>query len=179
MNRLLIVFLGLMVSIALVMPVSLQAKDDALSIGYIDLAKIFDQYEKTKDSDRDLEVEWQGKQSEIKTLREEITRFKDELELLSESAKVKKQEIIDSKIKELQGFTKEIQDELTSERNEIVRQILKDIDTIINKYGESNGYDLILNERVLLYRAEGLDLTDKIVKILNDKYKKEFSARRA
>lgn len=172
MNKLLIVFLGLMVSIVLVMPVSLQAKGDALNVGYIDLAKIFDQYEKTKDSDRNLEAEWQGKQSEIKTLREEITRLKDELELLSESSKGKKQEVIDSKIKELQDFTKEIQDELTGERNEIVSQILKDIDGIINQYGESNGYDLILNERVLLYSAEGLDLTDKIVKILNDKYKK-------
>ena len=171
MNKLLIVFLGLMVSIALVMPVSLQAKDDALSIGYIDLAKIFDQYEKTKDSDKNLETEWQGKQSEIKELREEITRLKDELEVLSDAAKAKKQEIVDSKIKELQGITKEIQDELTGERNEIVRQILKDIDTVINKYGESNGYDLILNERVLLYHAEDLDLTSDIVKILNDKYK--------
>ena len=172
MNKLLIVFLGLMVSIALVMPVSLQAKDDVLSIGYIDLAKIFDQYEKTKDSDKDLEVEWQGRQGEIKASREEITRLKDELEVLSEAAKAKKQEIIDDKIKELQGFTKEIQDELTSERNEIVSQILKDIDTTINQYGKSNGYDLILNERVLLYHAEGLDLTGEIVKILNDKYKK-------
>ncbi len=172
MNKLLIVFLGLMVSIALVMPVSLQAKGDALSIGYIDLAKIFDQYEKTKDSDKNLEVEWQGKQGEIKALREEITRLKDELEVLSESAKGKKQEVIDSKIKKLQDFTKEIQDELTGERNEIVSQILKDIDATIKQYGESNGYDLILNERVLLYRTEGLDLTDKIAKILNDKYKK-------
>lgn len=170
MNKLLIVFLGLMVSVALVMPVRVQAKSDALSIGYIDLAKIFDQYEKTKDSDKNLETEWQGKQTEIKELREEITRLKDELEVLSEAAKLKKQEVVDSKIKELQDITKEIQDELTGERNEIVRQILKDIDTVINQYGESNGYDLILNERVLLYRAEGLDLTDKIVKILNDKY---------
>jgi len=161
-----------MVSIALVMPVRVQAKDDALSIGYIDLAKIFDQYEKTKDSDKNLEVEWQGRQSEIKALREEITRLKDELEVLSEAAKGKRQEVIDTKIKELQDFTKEIQDELTSERNEIVSQILKDIDAIINQYGKSNGYDLILNERVLLYRTEGLDLTGKIVKILNDKYKK-------
>ena len=172
MNKLLIVFLGLMVSIALVMPVSLQAKDDALSIGYIDLAKIFDQYEKTKDSDKDLEVEWQGRQSEIKELREEITRLKDELEVLSEDAKAKKQDVIDSKIKELQNFTKEIQDELTGERNEIVRKILEDIDAVINQYGKSNGYDLILNERVLLYRTEDLDLTGEIVKILNDKYKK-------
>ena len=170
MNKLLIVFLGLMVSVALVMPVRVQAKGDTLSVGYIDLAKIFDQYEKTKDSDKNLETEWQGKQGEIKELREEITRLKDELEVLSEAAKAKKQEVVDSKIKELQDVTKEIQDELTGERNEIVRQILKDIDTVINQYGESNGYDLILNERVLLYRAEGLDLTDKIVKILNDKY---------
>ena len=171
MNKLLIVFLGLILSMALVMPARVQAEGGALTIGYIDLAKIFDQYEKTKDSDKNLETEWQDKQTEIKALREDITRLKDELELLSESAKGKKQEIIDSKIKELQDFTKEIQDELTSERNEIVRQILKDIDTVINQYGESNGYDLILNERVLLYHSEGLDLTDKIVKILNDNYK--------
>ncbi len=172
MSRLLVVFLGVMVSIALIMPVTLEAKEDVLNLGYIDLAKIFDQYEKTKDSDKDLEAEWQGKQSKVEELKKEITRLKDELEVLSESVKAKKQGIIDGKIRELQEFTKEIQDELTSERNEVVSQILKDIDTVIEEYGKDNGYNLIFNERVLLYHAEGLDLTDKIVKILNDNYKK-------
>ena len=147
MNRLLVVFLGVMVSIALIIPVTLEAKEDALNVGYIDLAKIFDQYEKTKDSDKDLEAEWQGKQSKIKELREEITRLKDELEVLSESVKADKQEVIDGKIKQLQEFTKEIQDELTSERNKIVSQILEDIDMVIEKYGKANGYSLIFNER--------------------------------
>ena len=172
MSRLSVVFLGVMVLVALIMPVTLEAKEDVLNVGYIDLAKIFDQYEKTKDSDKNLEEEWQSKQSKIKELREEITRLKDEIGVLSESVKAKKQEIIDGKIRELQEFTKEIQDELTSKRNEVVSQILKDIDTVIEEYGKDNGYNLIFNERVLLYHAESLDVTDKIVKILNDSYKK-------
>ena len=171
MKKLSVIFLSLAMLMTLVVPTASEAGNIS-KIGYIDLAKIFDQYNRTKDSDSNLEGEWKDKQDEIKKMKDSITSFKDELGLLSDSAKEKKQGEIDKKIKKLQDFSKEAKDELASKRSEMVREILKDIDDVINKYGKSKGYDLILNERVLLYHSEVLDLTDKVVKILNDKYKK-------
>ncbi|MEA3328827.1 MAG: OmpH family outer membrane protein [Candidatus Omnitrophota bacterium] len=171
MKKLAVVFLSLSMLVTLVVPIGLEAGNIS-KVGYIDLAKIFDQYNRTKNSDSNLEREWKDKQGEIEKMKGAITSLKDELELRSESAKEGKQAEIDKKIKKLQDFSKEAKDELTSKRSEMVREILKDIDDTINEYGKSKGYDLILNERVLLYRNKVLDLTDKIVKILNDKYKK-------
>ena len=168
MYRLAMVLLSLIVATTLVIPTNLAAKDVS-KVAYIDLAKIFDQYSKTRNSDKDLEEEWEGKKGEIEKMKEEIIKLKDELALLSESAKEKKQENIDRKIRELQDFTKEAKDELTSERNEMVRMILSDIDSVIVEYGKTNSYDLILNERILLYHDDTLDLTDEIIKILNAK----------
>jgi len=54
----------------------------------------------------------------------------------------------------------------------MVRDILKEMNTVIQKYGENNGYSIILNDRVLLYGGKTLDITDEIIKIMNKNYKK-------
>jgi Skp family chaperone for outer membrane proteins len=46
------------------------------------------------------------------------------------------------------------------------------MNAVIQEYGKNNGYLIILNDRVLLYGDETEDLTEKIIKILNDNYTK-------
>lgn len=154
---------------------------DPLEVGYIDLSKIFDEYAKTQVSSRELEEEGETKQAEESKMLDEIRRLKDELELLSEAAKEKKQAGVDRKIKELQDFRKESREELMGESRQMMREIMGDIEAAIKEYGKSHNYDLILNDskvlpyssRAVLYRGEGLDLTEDILKILNSKYKEK------
>jgi outer membrane protein len=54
----------------------------------------------------------------------------------------------------------------------MVKDILKEMNSVIQEYGKNQGYSIILNDRVLLYGDPAEDLTDKIIKILNDSYKK-------
>ncbi len=44
---------------------------------------------------------------------------------------------------------------------------------MIVRYGEAEGYDLILNNRVLLYHATKYQVTDPVLKGLNKKYERE------
>lgn len=141
-------------------------------VGYIDVSKIFDQYEKTKESDKVLEAELNKRQGERDKLLNEVKRMRDELELLSEDAKKKKQGAIDEKVKDLDEFDRKAKDELKKERDVLMRDILKEIDDVIADYAKTNGYTLIFNDRVLLYGNETMDLTDEIIKILNKKYKR-------
>jgi len=141
-------------------------------IGFVDLSRSFDEYQKTKDFDKDLEKRGDIKQQEREKIVKEIRKLRDEAELMNEKAKEKKEGEIETQIRSLQEFDQEAKSELTKERDDMVRDILKEMNTVIQKYGESNGYSIILNDRVLLYGGKALDITDEIIKILNKNYKK-------
>ncbi len=140
-------------------------------IGYIDLSRSFDEYQKTKDFDKELEAKGDMKQKEREKVVQEIRNMREELELMNKSAREKKEADIEAKIKSLQDFDQEAKLDLTKERDNMVKDILKEMSDVIKEYGEKNEYSIIVNDRVLLYGDHGMDLTNEIIKILNDKYK--------
>jgi len=144
-----------------------QASAKEYKIGYVDLAKVFDEYKKTKDSEKNLEAKGKAKEADRAKMIDELRKLKDEQALLSEKAKAEKQTVIDNNIKSLQDFDKKTRDELVKERNDMLALILKDIEKIVTEYSKANGYDFILNSRMLLYGGESYDLTAEILSRLN------------
>jgi len=140
-------------------------------IGYIDLSRSFDEYLKTKDFDKELEAKGDMKQQERERLVQDIRKMREELELMNKNAREKKETDIEAKIKSLQEFDQEAKTDLTKDRDNMVKDILKEMSDVIKEYGGKNGYSIIVNDRVLLYGDSGMDLTNEIIKILNDKYK--------
>jgi len=142
-----------------------------IKIGYVDLSRAFDEYKKTKDFDRALEKRGDTKQGERERVVKDIRKMRDELELLNEKARRRKEQEIETKIESLQEFDQDAKAELIKERDDMVRDILEEMNDVIQEYGNANGYSAILNDRVLLYGENSMDLTDDIIKILNHKYK--------
>ena len=87
--------------------------------------------------------------------------------LLSENGKQEKQSLIDDKIKNLQEFDRETGDQLRQERDEMIRDILQEINTVIQDYGKKNSYTAILNDRVVIYGSDSIDITQEMIDILN------------
>ena len=139
---------------------------------YVDVAVLFDEYQKTKDNDAVLKTLGESKEQERETLVKDIRGLKDELALLNDDAKTTKQEQLDEKIRKLQDFDQAAKRELGERRNKLVREIFKDIDDLVQRFGERKGYDFILNERALIYKNPKLDVTQEILKELNKGYKK-------
>ena len=148
-----------------------QAADQ--KIGYVDLARVFDEYQKTKDFDKTLEAKGNQKQAERDKMVGDVKKMRDEAELLSAKAKDDKQAAIDEKIKALQEFDRNTRDALRKERDAMVQDILKEIDVVIQEFGKSQSYSFIFNDRVLVYKGEGNDLTAQVIKALNDSYSKK------
>ena len=142
-------------------------------IGYVDLARVFDEYQKTKQFDKSLEAKGASKQTERDKMVADIKKLRDEAELLSAKAKDDKQVAIDEKIKMLQEYDRTTRDSLRRERDGMVRDILKEIETVIQDFGKNQGYAYIFNDRVLVYKSEGGDLTNQVIKALNDSYAKK------
>ncbi len=142
-------------------------------IGYVDLGRVFDEYEMTKSLDKQLETKGAAKQADRDRMVAEIKKLRDEAELSSAKAKEDKQAVIDDKLKVLQDFDRTTRDALRKERDDMVKDILKQIEVVIQDFGKSQGYGYIFNDRVLVYKGEGNDLTAPVAKVLNDNYAKK------
>lgn len=143
---------------------------DGKKVGYVDLSRVFDEYTKTKEYDVVLEK----KHSEYETLRnkklDKVREEQGKLALLKEEEKVKLQETIDKDKADLLEFDRQQQTELKKQRDEKIREILLEIEKIVHDYAEKEKYGVILNDRVLIYGEKNMDLTDKVLKMLNDSY---------
>jgi outer membrane protein len=165
MNKRIALAVAVMFVAGLVINAAASAKE--YKIGYVDLAKIFEEYKKTKASEKALEEKARGKTEEEKKMVDELKKLKDEQALLSEKGKAEKQTIIDNKMKALQDFRRKTQEDLMKEKNTALEGILKDIEGVIEGYAKESGYDIVLNSRMLLYGANQYDVTSEILSRLN------------
>lgn len=144
-----------------------------MKIGFIDVEKIFNEYEYTKKEDAKLKDAGRQKAQERDSMVADIKRLKEESELLSESASKEKELLVDEKIKDLKDFDRRARTELRNERDELLKKIFEDIRVIIEGYGKKNGYTFIFNDKALLYKIDSYDVTDDIIELLNEQYKKK------
>ena len=148
---------------------SVEAGD--LKVGYVDVAKVFDSYERTKTSDATLGQKGKQKQAELEGRLSELKKLRESLELLNDQAREAKARQIEEKADELQRFRNSTARDLQRERSKLAKEIFDQIQQAIEEYASANGFSLILNERSLLYGQSVFDVTDEVLTLLNSRYK--------
>lgn len=142
-------------------------------IGFLDLSKIFDSYGRTREYDSVLEAEHQVYTKERDGRIEKLKEAQGKLALLKEEERKKVQKNIEKMTQDLRNFDQVQRTDLTKQRDEKLREILLEIEKVVSDFGKKAKYDLILNDRVLIYGRKALDVTDEILKILNKSYNKK------
>ena len=138
-----------------------------LKLGYVNLAKVFDGYERTKASDAALEKQGKLKEGELESRMAELKKLRQSLELLGDEAREAKSREIEEKAEELQRFRNATARDLGRERDRTARDILQAIQDSVDSYAKANGFTLVLDSRSLLYAAPAQDVTDEVLKLLN------------
>lgn len=144
------------------------AQQDNFKVGHVNLSLVFDSYHKTKAFDQELEKDAEVKRKDREVLVTDIRKLRDELELLSPEKRTSRQSAVDEKVAELQAFDKDSRQDLRQRRDEMIREILGEIDGLIAQYGREKGYDYIFNDRVLVFKNESNDISQEIIKKLNE-----------
>ncbi len=147
---------------------AVQAQGETGKIGYVDLSRLFDEYYKTKEYDKILEGKFNQFQEEMKTRVEKIKEQDGKLSLLNDDKKKAAQEDLDTMKSDAMAFEKDQKTNLTKERNEKIRDILLEIEKLVKAYAEAENYSMIFNDRVLIYGQDPLNITDPILKKLNE-----------
>jgi outer membrane protein len=169
MRRAMGVFLGVIIGLTLLVGVSWAADKFA----YVDLSRIFSEYGKTKDYDKTLGDKESKYEAERDKKVNEVKQLQDKMNLLSDKEKETKKPELETKVKTLQDLDRQNQTDLRKEQDEKMKELLKDIEDVIKQYAEKEGYSMVFNDRVLVYQTKSMDISDKIIEILNKGYNKK------
>ena len=160
----------LLVVLGLVCGLAFTGKAFAIEkVAYVDLGKIFSEYGKTKNYDKTLTDKETVYNNERDKKVNDLKQFQDKLGMLSDKEKEGKKTELENKVKDFQEFDRQKQTDLRKEQDEKMKEILKDIEEAVKQYSQQQGYTMVFNDRVLVYQDKGLDITDKIIEILNKK----------
>ncbi len=168
-----------MKKILLVLAVLGMASCKQEKIGYVDNIKLMDEYQEK------IDVE-----AKFKTKLEALTKKRDSIsqafQLEAQAFQIKAQKMSQKAAQEEYGLIQQkgqvIGQQLQQEDQALQAAGQVEMDSIVSKvkreikaYGKAQGYSYILgggDGGSVLYGTDANDLTDKVVKILNDKYKK-------
>lgn len=168
MKRRFIVLLAVVLGLVFIHPTFAQET----KICTVDLLRVFDEYKKREDFDKDLESKTKIKEAERNKLIDDLKEIQDKLALLSDQEKEKKQKELTMKSQQLQEMDQKLKQDFRKDWDEKLRQILEDIKKVVEDLAKKEGYTFVLDSKALLYGSKDMDVTSRIIETLNKNYKK-------
>jgi outer membrane protein len=153
------------------------AAADVAKIGIVDLQRIMEasnpgksaQAEIKKDKDK-MEQELKKKGAEIEELRKQFER---ESMVMSKEKREEKEREGRIKLNDFKSLQKRYRSQLQVLEKRLVNQLRQDVFALVEEIGKKEGYLLIINNFSVMYSPGSIDITDQIIKQMNDKYAKK------
>ena len=189
---------GFLAMVAVLVLLAGKAGAQQTKIGVVDVNKVFSEYYKVAETQKDFDKIREEKQAEVEKRADEIQKSitplqkkQDELqdkldkqgkalskekteELKNEIDKVKEE--IDKKRQEALGYQREVYQELQQKNRELVEARVKEITECITKLGKEKGFSAVIHKDAILYSPDEADLTAAVLEALNKEAPKPEAA---
>ena len=170
-------------TIALAASMMVQAQTPASSIGIIHIQEALISTEDGNKAVADLQTRFEPTSKRLEGMQNEIVSLKTELNKGSNTmSEERRREIardIDQKTRSLNRATEDAQAEFQQAQDQILQNLGQRMMAIINKYSNDKGYKLILDisspQSPVLFAANGIDITQDVIKLYDEEAKKAAS----
>ena len=144
-----------------------QAQD--FKIGYIDSQRIRNEARPYKDASAKLEQEFGKRAADLRDMEDRLKSMQAKMEkdesVMSPADRGKGQRDLAELYKEYQRKKREFQEDVSQRQNEERESSFGRVNKVIAQIAEAEKYDIVLTDA--LYVSNRIDITDKVLKILN------------
>ncbi|KPV41716.1 hypothetical protein AN478_01175 [Thiohalorhabdus denitrificans] len=141
-------------------------------IGYVDVRQVVENSTRAQAARQELEARVKERQSALEEERERVEALRKEVEkqssLMSEGQQEKKQRELQRAMQEFRRAQQQAQADIETQRSEVLEDLYDRVSRIVNRIGEQEGYALIATGPSAMYVADRVDLTDRVLRELND-----------
>ena len=143
---------------------------EKIKIGYIDIQKVISESQAGKRARDRFQAQVKKAESDIIKERQEIERLKAG-PLLKDEERRNIESDLQKRSVNLQRSMSDHQQELQAKNNEMMSELLKELEKIVNEVGKAEKFTLILERGQILYSDQGIDITNKVIETYNSRAK--------
>jgi outer membrane protein len=151
--------------------VSTSAQAQELKIGYVNSERVLREAEPAKRAQAKLEAEFGKREKDLNdqnaALRAQAEKLDKDSPTLSEAEKTRRQRELVELDRDLQRKHREFQEDLTQRKNEELSAVAERANRTIKAIGDAQHYDVILQDQLVIYFSNRVDLTQKVIDALN------------
>ncbi len=147
---------------------------------YVDVNKLMEGYKRTKVAKAEFDKKAGTMKANIDSLvtgwQKELKNYEKERASLSPKELKLKQELLQNKQQQINGYQEAIQKKIQEEDKKVTQTVINDINDFVKEYGKSKGYKIIFGASGggnIMYADESTDLTEQVLKGLNAEYDKK------
>ena len=156
---------------------------DVAKIALLDIQKVIDESLLGKKMSSELGKIGANYGADLEAKGKEIQKLQNEVKILSSSEKTssvankeefdKKTRMLKIKIYDIKQLDEKYGNDFRKEETKKFKYTIKIIQEIMDEIGKKEGYLLIKNQRGVVYFPEDIDITDKVIKLLDSRFKKD------
>ena len=160
----------------LVLSFSASYAQERIKIGFIDIQRVISESQAGKRARDRFQAQVKKAEADILKERQDIERLKSDLDkkgpLLRDEERRNLESDLQKRSVNLQRSMADHQQELQAKNNQMMSEILKELEKIVNEVGKADKFTLILERSQILYSDQGIDITSKVIESYNSRAKK-------
>ena len=161
----------ILIASVLVLCAAFNAHSQDIKIGYVNRDRVMSEMNLFKAADAKFRAEFAKREKEILDLEAKLKATQERLEkdapTLAETERNRRQREFVQQDREYQLKRRAYQDDLTQRQQEELSILFDRAAKVVKQIQESEKYDLILNQEGVSHASSKVDITDKVIKILN------------
>lgn len=152
---------------------------DGTKVGIINVQEVLKKSEPGQKAQQSMREDFQGAKEKLDSEKANIEKMREDLQkqsmVLSQQAKVDKEIEFKRRIRDYQDEVQNFQRKFKAEEQRLSQPIIQTIMEVVNKYGEDNGYDVILDGAAagVMYVNDPIDLTNQIIVEVNKSWREK------
>lgn len=144
-----------------------------IKIGFVNIQKAISESKAGERARKRFEGTIKGKEAALAREKQAIERMKRELDkkalLLKADERMKAQRDFQKRVRDYERAMNDAQEELQLQERQMTAEILQNLQKIVQEIGRSQRFTLILDRSQLLYTDKGIDITNQVIQLYNQR----------
>jgi outer membrane protein len=150
---------------------------DVAKIGVVDLQRVMETSDPGKSAQAQIKQQKDKMETDLKDKGTEIEQIRQRLEreamVMSKESREEKEREARIKLNDFKTLQKKYRNKLQQLEKRLVSQLRDDTIALVDEIGKKGGYLLIISRVGVLYSPNTIDITDQLIKRLNERYAKK------
>ena len=150
---------------------------DVAKIGVVDLQRVMETSDAGKAAQAQIKKQKEKMEADLKAKGTEIEQISQRLEreamVMSKESREEKEREARIKLNDFKTLQKKYRSSLQALEKKLVTELRDDTIALVDEIGKKEGYLLIITRVGVLYSPNSIDITDQLIKRLNDRYAKK------